>query len=143
MAEADAEQRQLPLGAGGHERHRLTRVLRGARARRDEHAVDRERVQLVRTHLVVAPHDDLGAQLAQVLDEVVDEAVVVVDDQDAAGQLPGTVTWLIGRCGSIHGKTTNSNSTDTPKISNSTWLILSASGPGRCRQIHTYIRPSP
>ena len=31
--------------------------------------------------LVVAVHERLGAELAQVLDEVVDEAVVVVDDQ--------------------------------------------------------------
>ena len=32
--------------------------------------------------------DRLGAQLAQVLHEVVDEAVVVVDDDDARGMAP-------------------------------------------------------
>ena len=33
---------------------------------------------------VVAPDDDLGAELAEVLDEVVGEGVVVVDDEDHA-----------------------------------------------------------
>ena len=40
---------------------------------------------LVEGERVVAVHDRLGAELAQVLDEVVDERVVVVDDEDPGG----------------------------------------------------------
>ena len=40
-------------------------------------------------HLVVAPHQRLGAQLAQVLHEVPGEGVVVVDDEDHAWPPPG------------------------------------------------------
>ena len=55
-------------------------------------------IDLVEGQRVAAVHERLGAQLAQVLDEVVDERVVVVDDQHArapcAGQAigPGRAT---------------------------------------------------
>ena len=51
-----------------------------ARARRDQHTVNRARQ--VGGYLVVAAHHDIRTELAQVLDQVVDEAVVVVDDED-------------------------------------------------------------
>ena len=57
------------------------RPLRGARARADQHGVDV--VELVEVDLVVAPDRRVRAELGEVLDEVVDEAVVVVDDEDA------------------------------------------------------------
>ena len=43
---------------------------------------DVERVEFARLHGIVAAHLDLGAELGQVLHEVVDEAVVVVDHQN-------------------------------------------------------------
>ena len=59
-----------------------TGVLGATGAGRHEHGVGRQVDCLVEGQLVVAVHERLGPQLAQVLDEVVDEAVVVVDDQD-------------------------------------------------------------
>ena len=41
---------------------------------------------------VVAVDDRLGAELAQLLDEVVDEGVVVVDEQDPGAHGPAIVT---------------------------------------------------
>src|SRR5215210_6417811 len=54
-----------------------------ARAGGDEHGVGDEGLELGQRHLVVSVHDGLGAQLPQVLHEVVDERVVVVDHQHA------------------------------------------------------------
>ena len=50
---------------------------------RDDDAVVAAREQLVDVGAVVAHDLDLGPELAQVLDEVVGERVVVVDDEDA------------------------------------------------------------
>jgi hypothetical protein len=62
-------------------------ALGGAGAGADQHAV--ERAQLLEVDLVVAAHGDLGAELGEVLHEVVDEAVVVVDHEHAhGGSLP-------------------------------------------------------
>ena len=54
----------------------------------------------VKRDLVVALHHDLGAELAEVLDEVVGEAVVVVDDEDHAAKLT-RAAWACrgGGCG--------------------------------------------
>ena len=49
--------------------------------RRHEHGVGLERAQLVERDRVVAVDDRLGAELPEVLHEVVDERVVVVDDE--------------------------------------------------------------
>jgi hypothetical protein len=57
-------------------------VLGAARARRDEHGIGVERLDLIDGQLVGSVDEWVGAQLAQILHEVVDEAVVVVDDQD-------------------------------------------------------------
>lgn len=56
-------------------------------------------------HLVVAQHLALGAQLVQVLDQVEDEAVVVVHNEDARAHWLSTVTSLKGSSGSAQGKT--------------------------------------
>ncbi len=74
-------------------------VARMTRARRDQHPVDAERPHVGGRARVVAPDDRPGPELAQVLDEVVDERVVVVDDEDgqpAAGPFqPGrSPHWL-------------------------------------------------
>ena len=54
-----------------------------ARAGADEDAVGGDPFHVVEIESVVAPDHRLGPQLAQVLDEVVDERVVVVDHEDA------------------------------------------------------------
>src|SRR4029450_1007309 len=54
----------------------------GPGARRAQPGAGVEGDEVVERLLVVAPHHRIGPQLAQVLDEVVDEAVVVVDDED-------------------------------------------------------------
>ena len=89
VAEADAEhgharaaevprsprtRRRRPRGGPGPARS-STRVRPSAR-------------RPVEVDLVVAHHDRLGAELAEVLDEVVDEAVVVVDDDDPRRHAP-------------------------------------------------------
>jgi hypothetical protein len=66
VTEADAEQRDA-AGEALDRRHRDARLARRARSRRDDDAVHAERLDLVECDRVVAPHVDLGAQLAQVL----------------------------------------------------------------------------
>jgi hypothetical protein len=60
-------------------------VLGPARARRHEHRVGREVDERVEVERVVAVHHGLGAQLSEILREVVDERVVVVDHEHARG----------------------------------------------------------
>ena len=81
VAEADAEHRHAALAEVADRVVREPGVLRPARAGRDEHRVRLERPHLVEAHRVVAVDDGLGAELTEVLDEVVDERVVVVDHQ--------------------------------------------------------------
>ena len=50
---------------------------------RDQERVGLERAHLVERDVVVAVHDRLGAELTEVLHEVVDERVVVVDHEHA------------------------------------------------------------
>ena len=80
VPQAHAEDRDV-AGALADDGHADAGVLRGARAGAEQDAV--ELAGLVRGHLVVAAHDDVGSQLGQVLDQVEDERVVVVDDEDA------------------------------------------------------------
>src|SRR6185437_10472390 len=56
-----------------------------------------------------------------------------------ARHLFGTVTSLIGRCGSITGNTTNSSRAATAATSSNVCSTFIATAPGRWRQIHTYI----
>ena len=58
-------------------------ILRATGSGRQQHRVGTTVERLVDGELVVAHHLGLGAELAEVLDEVVDEAVVAVDHQDA------------------------------------------------------------
>src|SRR4051812_27630644 len=82
VAEADAQRRHAGLGEAPHRLHRDAGLVRRARPRRDDHAVRPAREQRVDVLDVVAHHLELGPQLAEVLDEVVGEGVVVVDDED-------------------------------------------------------------
>ena len=86
VAEAYAE-RWDPGGREAADRlERDPGLVRGARPRRDDHPVIATEQQLLDRRVVVAHDLELGAELAQVLDEVVGEAVVVVDDEDPHGQ---------------------------------------------------------
>ena len=57
-------------------------LLGPSRPRRDDEVRGRELGGCVRVDLVVAPDDDLSAELLQQVREVVGERVVVVDEQD-------------------------------------------------------------
>ena len=83
MAETDSEQRDAPLGAcfDHSDRHTGTGGLTGPG--RDDDALGVTPEQLVHPGEVVADHVDLGPELAQVLDQVVRERIVVVDHQKA------------------------------------------------------------
>lgn len=80
VAQADAEDRQL----AGEVQDGLDGdpgLARRARARGDDDALGLEGFDLGDGHFIVANDLDLGAQLAQVLDDVVGKGVVVVDHQ--------------------------------------------------------------
>src|SRR5512143_2498677 len=59
--------------------------LRRAGSGRDDDCRRRELADLVDRDGIVAPHDDVHAKLAQILNEVVREGVVIVDDENHGG----------------------------------------------------------
>ncbi len=78
----------MPASAKAPDRlDRDPRLGRRAGPGRDDEAVGAALEQLLDLGLVVADDLDLGAKLAQVLDEVVGEGVVVVDHEHAHRQL--------------------------------------------------------
>ncbi len=91
MPQADPQQRDFALGAVLDHRQAHAGVVGVPWAGREQDAVDTEPLDLAHLDVVVAPHDRLRAQLAEVLHEVVDERVVVVDDED-----PGHATIVPG-----------------------------------------------
>src|SRR5208337_4953175 len=56
--------------------------LGSAWSRRNDDALGVHRLDLADRHFVVAANLDLGAQFAEVLDEVVSERIVVIEDED-------------------------------------------------------------
>ena len=81
VAEADAERRRRreePLD----DRGRRARGRRTAGPRRDDEVGGSEPLRLVGVDLVVPPHDDVRAERAEQVREVVRERVVVVDEED-------------------------------------------------------------
>ena len=78
------EHRGALLGGGPHHGDGHARAGRGAGAGGEQDAGDIEIGELVDVDGVVAPDDAADAELAQVLHEVVDEAVEVVDDENRA-----------------------------------------------------------
>ena len=83
VPEADPEHGRARIGEGADRLDRDPRLGGRAGTGRDDEAVRTTLQQLWHRRLVVAHDLDLRPQLAQVLDEVVGEGVVVVDDQDA------------------------------------------------------------
>src|ERR1700681_2915263 len=64
-----------------HQRHRDAGFVGRARARRDDDLLGSPRTYLLQVDRVVAMHVHVGAQLTQVLRQVVGERVVVVDQE--------------------------------------------------------------
>ena len=86
VAEADAEHRRAGLGEGAD---RLAEIPASAGVQGPGETTRRSAPRSSSSStvgLVVADDLDLGAELAQVLDQVVGEGVVVVDDEDAASR---------------------------------------------------------
>ncbi len=81
VAETDPKNRRFP-GHVPDERHQNPGLVRRARPRRKQNALRLHGLDFLRSHLVVAPHHHFRTQLAEVLDEVVREGVVVVEDED-------------------------------------------------------------
>ncbi len=81
MAEADAEQRHLRLGRRRDEIHADAGLVRRARARRQHDAVGLQGERVGDRDLVVAMDDAARPKIAQKVDEVVGETVVVIDQK--------------------------------------------------------------
>src|SRR3954467_6486068 len=86
MAEAHAQGRHAGLREAAGDLDRHAGLVGRARPGRDDDAVEAALEQLVDARAVVAHDLELAPQLAQVLDEVVGERVVVVDHEDLHGQ---------------------------------------------------------
>ena len=83
--ETDAEDGQ-PARVGSDYLDAHPCLLRGSRTWREQNPVEAVRkIGIVEARVVIAPDIDLGANLRQVLHQVVDKRVVVVDDKDLHG----------------------------------------------------------
>ena len=80
VTQADAQNRQLAHEVANR-RYRNAGLVGGAGAGRHHQAVGLARGDFFQRDFVVAEDFDLGTQLAKVLDDVVGEAVVVIDHQ--------------------------------------------------------------
>src|SRR5436305_6389591 len=83
MSQADGERRHVGGRIALHRFEADPGLVGGTGAGRDDHALIVADVQLVDRGVVVAHDLDRGAELAQVLDQVVGEAVVVVEHEHA------------------------------------------------------------
>ena len=83
VPQADAERRDAGLGEGADRLHGDPGLVRRAGPGRDDDAVPAAVEEILDARAVVAHDVQVGPELAQHLDEVVGEGVVVVDDEDA------------------------------------------------------------
>jgi hypothetical protein len=88
VAEADAEHRQLGLGRRLDEVHADTGLVGRAGAWREHDGAGFERQRLLDADLVVAVNGAARAEIAQEVDEVVGEAVVVIDEEEHGSTYP-------------------------------------------------------
>src|SRR5262249_60367592 len=130
VAEADAEHRDA-AGEAADGLDRDARLVGRLRPRRDHEVGGLEGLDSVEVDLVVAPHLHLGPELAQVLHEVVGEAVVVVDEDDARHRYQPSVAatsmarkhaWALLRVSSYSRAATESA---TPPAPACTWATPS------------------
>src|SRR5271166_4605855 len=82
VAEADAEDRGR-LAGGANKIETDTRLVRRAWPRREDDRVGRVREGFLHADFIVSPHCNVRAKLAEIVDEVEREAVIVVDQRDA------------------------------------------------------------
>src|SRR5208283_706468 len=81
MPQADAEDRDLAAGAGDEvEAH--ARLMRRAGAGREHDRVRASGHHVIDADLVIAMHGDPRAKLAEIMDEIEGEAVVIIDQRD-------------------------------------------------------------
>ena len=81
VTEADSENRYLPSKVTDHVTADSS-LFRRAGARRDADALWCHCLDLGESDLVVSLHEGIGSQLAEILDEVVGERIVIIDDED-------------------------------------------------------------
>ena len=81
VAEADADERRAGLGGGGDQREADAGVVGGAGAGGEQDGGGAHRHRRLHVDLVVAADLRVGPELAQVVEEVVGEAVVIVDQE--------------------------------------------------------------
>src|SRR6185436_2652061 len=81
MAKAHSENGGV-LGKSLDNVQRNSCVIRGSRARRDQYSIGRKFIYLVNLCLIVSKHLHIRAKLAQILNEVVRERVVIVDNNE-------------------------------------------------------------
>ena len=96
MAEAHAKHGNA-TSEGRNHRVRQAGIFRSTGARADENAVGREFLDLVDRERVAAMNEWIGSQLAEILDEIEDERVVVIEDKDAGGHRRRTLSAGAGR----------------------------------------------
>jgi hypothetical protein len=97
VPEADPEHGGASLGEPLHRLDRHTRIGRCAGSRRYDEAIRGLVEQLIDGRAIVAHDLDLRPELAQVLDEVVGEGVVVVDHEDVHGHSGSAVASSTAR----------------------------------------------
>ena len=78
MAEANAQHRQPP-GRFADQLEADARLVGVARPGRENQSVEPERHRLVGAERIVALHHDLRPQFAEIVEQVVGEAIVIVD----------------------------------------------------------------
>src|SRR5215211_3374639 len=93
VAQADAERRHARLREPLDDLEADTGLIGRARTGRHDHAIELAAEQVVHGRAVVAHDLQVASHLAQVLDEVVGERVVVVDHQDLHGH-QGQSGWV-------------------------------------------------
>ena len=71
-----------PLGESGHDGAQDACIFWPAWPRREQDGIRLDRERFIDRDLIVAHHNRVGPELTEVLHEVVDKAVVAVDDQD-------------------------------------------------------------
>ncbi|MNN48952.1 hypothetical protein D3C81_1634540 [compost metagenome] len=109
MAQADAEDRHVQR-RGLQDGQADAGLIRGAGAGRQQYGLGLQRPGFLDGQVVVADDMRLGAQLREVVDEVVGKAVVVIDDEDHGRVLRTGGTTRQAKAG---GKRTLSSPRDT------------------------------
>ncbi len=81
VTQADSENRHLACKVADHIAAD-SRFLRGAWPWGDADALRRHRLNLGESDLIITPHQRIGTELSEILDEVVGEGIVIIDDED-------------------------------------------------------------